>query len=101
MAKHNYRLEPNVSFTPDQKWVVFRSNMFGDTYTFAVEVSQSGMKTQPAESIQKKFAAALDDLVAQVKQGPLHPGRDPLRQPLARHGLGEVRYRSRAGHHRR
>ena len=29
MAKHNYRLEPNVSFTPDQKWVVFRSNMFG------------------------------------------------------------------------
>ena len=29
MSKHNYRLEPNVSFTPDQKWVVFRSNMFG------------------------------------------------------------------------
>ena len=36
MAKHNYRLEPNVHFTPDQKWVVFRSNMFGDTYVFAV-----------------------------------------------------------------
>jgi oligogalacturonide lyase len=41
MAKHNYRLEPNVSFTPDQKWVVFRSNMFGDTYTFAVEVAKA------------------------------------------------------------
>lgn len=41
MAKHNYRLEPNVSFTPDQKWVVFRSNMFGDTYAFAVEVEKS------------------------------------------------------------
>jgi oligogalacturonide lyase len=39
MSKHNYRLEPNVSFTPDAKWVVFRSNMFGDTYAFAVEVS--------------------------------------------------------------
>jgi len=38
MSKHNYRLEPNVSFTPDQKWVVFRSNMFGATYVFAVEV---------------------------------------------------------------
>lgn len=38
MSRHNYRLEPNVSFTPDQKWVVFRSNMFGDTYVFAVEV---------------------------------------------------------------
>ncbi|MCC6390407.1 MAG: oligogalacturonate lyase [Bryobacterales bacterium] len=40
MSKHNYRLEPNVSFTPDQKWVVFRSNMFGPTYVFAVEVAQ-------------------------------------------------------------
>ena len=39
MAKHQYRLEPNVSFTPDQKWVVFRSNMFGPTYVFAVEVA--------------------------------------------------------------
>ena len=40
MSKHNYRLEPNVSFTPDQKLVVFRSNMFGDTYVFAVEVDK-------------------------------------------------------------
>jgi oligogalacturonide lyase len=40
MAKHNYRLEPNVSFTPDQKWVVFRSNMLGPTYAFAVEVAK-------------------------------------------------------------
>jgi len=41
MARHQYRLEPNVSFTPDQKWVVFRSNMFGDTYVFAVEVEKA------------------------------------------------------------
>ena len=41
MSKHGYRLEPNVSFTPDQKWVVFRSNMFGDTYVFAVEVAKA------------------------------------------------------------
>jgi oligogalacturonide lyase len=40
MSKHQYRLEPNVSFSPDQKWVVFRSNMFGPTYTFAVEVAK-------------------------------------------------------------
>ena len=38
MSKHQYRLEPNVSFSPDGKWVVFRSNMFGDTYVFAAEV---------------------------------------------------------------
>jgi oligogalacturonide lyase len=42
MSKHQYRLEPNVSFTPDQKWVVFRSNMFGPTYVFAVEVARAG-----------------------------------------------------------
>jgi oligogalacturonide lyase len=38
MAKHDYDLEPNVSFTPDQKRVIFRSNMFGDSYVFAVDV---------------------------------------------------------------
>jgi oligogalacturonide lyase len=41
MSKHNYRLEPNVSFTPDEKWVVFRSNIFGPTYVFAVEVEKA------------------------------------------------------------
>ena len=44
MSKHQYRLEPNVSFTPDKKWVVFRSNMFGPTYTFAVEVARESAK---------------------------------------------------------
>jgi oligogalacturonide lyase len=47
LSKHQYRLEPNVSFTPDQKWVVFRSNMFGATYAFAVEVAKSSSASQP------------------------------------------------------
>jgi oligogalacturonide lyase len=38
---HNYRLEPNASFTPDGKYVVFRSNMFGPDYAFAVEVAKA------------------------------------------------------------
>ena len=42
MSRHQYRLEPNVSFTPDGKWVVFRSNMFGPTYVFAAEVAKAG-----------------------------------------------------------
>jgi len=42
MSKHQYRLEPNVRFSPDQKWVIFRSNMFGPTYTFAAEVAKPG-----------------------------------------------------------
>ncbi len=44
MSKHKYRLEPNVSFTPDHKWVVFRSNMFGPTYVFAVEIEKTSAK---------------------------------------------------------
>jgi oligogalacturonide lyase len=44
MSKHNYRLEPNVNFTPDQKWIVFRSNMLGPSYVFAVEVAKAGGK---------------------------------------------------------
>ncbi len=45
MSKHNYRLEPNVSFSPDRKWVVFRSNMLGPTYAFAVEVDKAADST--------------------------------------------------------
>ena len=41
MAKHNYQLEPNVHFTPDMKWVVFRSNMHGPVHVYAVEVARA------------------------------------------------------------
>ncbi|HEX4155146.1 MAG TPA: oligogalacturonate lyase family protein [Acidobacteriaceae bacterium] len=41
MSKHNYTLEPNVSFTPDGKMVIFRSNMFGPTYVFGVEIAKA------------------------------------------------------------
>jgi oligogalacturonide lyase len=41
LSKHDYRLEPNVSITPDNRWVVFRSNMHGATHVYAVEVARS------------------------------------------------------------
>ncbi len=41
MKSHDYRLEPNVTFTPDQKWVVFRSNMHGPTHVYAVELAKA------------------------------------------------------------
>ena len=41
MSKHNYKMEPNVTITPDGKWVVFRSNMHGPTHVYAVEVKKS------------------------------------------------------------
>jgi oligogalacturonide lyase len=40
MAHHNYRLEPNVRFSPDKKLVIFTSNMFGPSYVFAVETEK-------------------------------------------------------------
>ncbi|PYS60213.1 MAG: oligogalacturonate lyase [Acidobacteria bacterium] len=41
LSRHNYSLEPNVTFTPDMKWIVFRSNMFGPTHVFAVEIEKA------------------------------------------------------------
>jgi oligogalacturonide lyase len=40
LTRHDYSLEPNVTFTPDGQWVVFRSNMLGATHVFAVEVNK-------------------------------------------------------------
>ena len=41
LSAHDYQLEPNVTFTPDQKSIVFRSNMHGATHTYAVELAPS------------------------------------------------------------
>ena len=41
LQDHNYNLEPNVTFTPDQKWIVFRSNMHGSPHVYAVEVQRN------------------------------------------------------------
>nr|WP_232793084.1 oligogalacturonate lyase family protein [Caulobacter hibisci] len=40
MSGHDYRLEPNVNFTPDGKWLVFRSNMHGGQQVYAVELAK-------------------------------------------------------------
>jgi oligogalacturonide lyase len=41
LSKHQYKLEPNATFTPDGKWIVFRSNMHGGSQVYAVEVAKS------------------------------------------------------------
>ena len=48
LSKHNYTLEPNVTFTPDMKWLVFRSNMFGPTHVFAVEIAKGNVSSSKA-----------------------------------------------------
>jgi oligogalacturonide lyase len=47
MSKHQYSLEPNVKFTPDGKWVVFQSNMFGSTQVYAVEIAKASTGGDP------------------------------------------------------
>ncbi|MFM2295225.1 MAG: hypothetical protein RLZZ350_1638 [Verrucomicrobiota bacterium] len=39
MAKHDYALEPNGMFSPDMKWLIFRSNMSGANQCYAVELA--------------------------------------------------------------
>jgi oligogalacturonide lyase len=41
MRDHDYRLEPNMSFTPDGKWIIFRSNMQGPVHVYEVEVAKA------------------------------------------------------------
>lgn len=42
MKTHDYRLEPNMFFTVDGKWIIFRSNMHGEVHTYMVEVARAG-----------------------------------------------------------
>lgn len=42
MKHHGYKLEPNVHFSPDGKWIIFRANFEGHTDIYAVEIEKSG-----------------------------------------------------------
>jgi alpha-L-rhamnosidase len=45
MRNHGYRaLEPNVHFTPDGRWVVFRANFEGQSQVYAVEIASEPYK---------------------------------------------------------
>jgi beta-galactosidase len=39
LSAHDYSLEPNVTFTPDGRWLVFRSNMHGSPHVYAVDLA--------------------------------------------------------------
>ena len=46
LSKHNYQLEPNLTFTPGNKWIVFRSNLHGAMHVYAVEVAKENVAAQ-------------------------------------------------------
>ena len=41
MKDQYYKLEPNVHFSPDNKWVIFRANFEGKEEVYAVELKKS------------------------------------------------------------
>ncbi len=41
MKHHKYKLEPNVHFSPDDKWIIFRANFEGESNIYAVEIEKS------------------------------------------------------------
>lgn len=41
MKFHDYDLEPNVHFSPDGKWIIFRANFEGSTQIYAVEIKKN------------------------------------------------------------
>jgi oligogalacturonide lyase len=41
MKHHQYKLEPNVHFSPDGKWIIFRANFEGFESVYAVEIAKA------------------------------------------------------------
>jgi len=44
MSKHDYALEPNAMFSPDMKWLIFRSNRSGVNQAYAVKLKRADEK---------------------------------------------------------
>lgn len=68
MSHHNYRLEPNVRFSPDKSMIFFTSNMFGPSYVIGVEVAKAS-NVQPDEI---KSTPALGEELNPGRQLPVH-----------------------------
>jgi oligogalacturonide lyase len=46
IKNHNYKLEPNVHFSPDEKWIIFRANFEGNTDVYVAEIKKSDIAVQ-------------------------------------------------------
>jgi oligogalacturonide lyase len=54
MKHHQYKLEPNVHFSPDDKWVIFRANFEGEEQVYAVEIKRSNETYQGLNKVGSK-----------------------------------------------
>ncbi len=55
MTKHDYALEPNAMFSPDMKWLIFRSNMSGASQVYAVELKRTDGKPGYESKANQEF----------------------------------------------
>ena len=55
MARHDYALEPNGMFSPDMKWLIFRSNLSGANQVYAVELDKPGATPGPPAKANTEF----------------------------------------------
>jgi oligogalacturonide lyase len=55
MTKHDYALEPNAMFSPDMKWLIFRSNMSGASQVYAVELENPNNKYGNGDKLKTDF----------------------------------------------
>jgi oligogalacturonide lyase len=49
MKYHQYHLEPNVHFSPDGKWIIFRANFEGFESVYAVEIAKQSERPKRIE----------------------------------------------------
>lgn len=55
MSQHDYALEPNAMFSPDLKWLIFRSNMSGANQAYAVELKRADGKPGYKGTTNREF----------------------------------------------
>ena len=60
LSNQDYRMEPNVFFTLDSKWIIFRSNMSGEAQVYMVEVAKA--KPAHAPKARSKRTALADTI---------------------------------------
>lgn len=58
LIEHDYRLEPNARLTPDNRWILFRSNIFGVPEIFAVATDRNNDGGAPIASTSEISRAA-------------------------------------------
>jgi len=57
MRHHDYELEPNVHFSPDGRWVIFRANFEGESQVYAVSVERERSTGSAAGATQPSMRA--------------------------------------------